>query len=174
MSDLKVSSTKKKIFLQHSVVRIKQKDGSVTKQIYNEGFRRATYWDKDGESLRRVLKGLKPFGTVSHGEKKTLDQMARKLKKKGFAMRRLKTKNGECLEVCRKGKLSDLFDMEALARDYEIHVSPRVAKEIRKSSNLRLESFLGNKWDGKLWLTGLILGYPVENTMSLCYIGHVI
>jgi len=65
--------------------------------------------------------------------------------------------------------LGELFDSDSLITDYKksgIHINPDRNKEIAYY-------FENDCWDGQddnsteLWETGLILGYPIENTISL-------
>lgn len=81
------------------------------------------------------------------------------------------------VEACQDIRVGDIGDMGDLVGDYiesgafmddEID---DLCREFNVYSQRKLKSFLGKKWDTEhnpLWLTGLILGYPVENTIS-CY-----
>jgi hypothetical protein len=73
------------------------------------------------------------------------------------------------IDICCRGKLDELFDLDTLATDYSKFV-PYIVGEILSYKNVQLESFLGDKWDDQGWLTGLILGYPIENTISRIYL----
>ena len=81
--------------------------------------------------------------------------------------------------VCQHGTLGELFDLDSLKSDYEDHIFCDVSScemfeyEMNKYSTLRLSDFFDD-WDHQdagskipCWLTGLILGYPIENTMSI-------
>lgn len=143
----------------------------------------------DIEALfERIKRGLKPFANLSTWainkvKVKELDEiinvMPSNLKYKRFD--RFRNQDGSCsafgkemhdyvdnIDICMPGKLSDLFDMDALAEDYTIHLPkyPQIAQDIKNSKHLEMEQFLGDKWDDLGWLTGLILGYPIENTIS--------
>lgn len=83
------------------------------------------------------------------------------------------------VEACHDIKVGDIGDCGDLFADYVEARIPVDEDELRGEFNLymrrRLKSFLGKKWDAKhnpLWVTGLILGYPVENTIS-CYLDAV-
>lgn len=76
------------------------------------------------------------------------------------------------LEVCQPIRLRDIGDLALLKRDYNAlgeTIQGRITWEIDQKADFPLSSFFG-KWDIEyppLWLTGLLLGYPVENTISL-------
>ena len=70
-----------------------------------------------------------------------------------------------------KGKMKDLFDLEALKSDYHNNGIPI---DIEPIKNKRLKDYFAgwvNHGQGEdpwgLWETGLILGYPIENTISI-------
>jgi hypothetical protein len=186
---------------KNGVLRIKRKNGTITKKVYRNGYLQMTYFrcpisltfrskmvndanqdlcggwyrfaDENKELVRRLREGLKPMISMPGDDKLELDTLAKQLKKEGYAVKRYRSDWGmEFLDACHKGKLSDLFDMERLIYDYSINVAPELGEEIRCMSNTRIEKYLGNfKWDDLGWLTGLILGYPIENTISIIYGG---
>ena len=72
--------------------------------------------------------------------------------------------------ACHDMRVQDIGDLRALRDDYaEIFESGMETEEIIPYADRALSSFFDD-WDSPplpLWLTGLILGYPVENTISL-------
>lgn len=78
------------------------------------------------------------------------------------------------LLVCQSGIMSDLFDLDTLQNDY---FNNGIYIEIEEVRNKELKEYF-NGWDRyknnvQPWETGLILGYPVENTISLYLEGRV-
>jgi hypothetical protein len=71
-----------------------------------------------------------------------------------------------------------LFDLDALARDYVengIFTPEEMAAQIARYGPHDLIDF-AEGWDVEdvpAWVTGLILGYPVENTISLYRMGNL-
>ena len=129
-------------------------------------------FDHQIETVRRVIVGLKPFGAIGgyNVDLKFLDESKKSLRKAGFAINHIIFEDGrECVEFCIKNKtLNDLFDLKSLAADYDKFLPEFcIGQEILESANVRLDSFLNNNWDRIPWVTGLILGYPIENTISL-------
>ena len=81
------------------------------------------------------------------------------------------------VEACHDIRVGDIGDLGELIADYiESGAIPEegidaLCAEFNRYSSRKLKKFLGKKWDAEhnpLWVTGLILGYPVENTIS-CY-----
>lgn len=90
-------------------------------------------------------------------------------------------------EVAQKGNLGELFDFEALADEYHLSGLPFIANQILgvcpwkpiDFSRKKLSDFFDcydifeknpkSKIMTEPWLTGLILGYPISDTMSLFY-----
>ena len=74
------------------------------------------------------------------------------------------------LLACHDISVKDIGDMQALEEDYAGMYGPSLmTKEMALFADRKLSSFFDG-WDTPplpLWLTGLILGYPVENTISL-------
>jgi len=135
---------------------------------------------KEDEILRRVVEGEKPFGSLIGPPKdmKPLHKLAKKQKhlivsklEAGYILDHI------CFTISVKGKLSDHFDMEALAQMYERNKLPYVAESIRENKDKRFSVYHGKgNWDFQKefpkvepWETGLILGYPVRNTMRRIY-----
>lgn len=74
------------------------------------------------------------------------------------------------LMACHDIRVSDIGDLRALEDDYDHwFILGFLTQEIAAFAGRELSSFF-NEWDSPplpRWLTGLILGYPVENTISL-------
>ena len=74
------------------------------------------------------------------------------------------------LLACQDMRVQDIGDLRALRDDYdEVFEMGLEMDEIMPFADSAIASFFDG-WDSPplpLWLTGLILGYPVENTMSL-------
>lgn len=74
--------------------------------------------------------------------------------------------NRDFITACRKGKLGKLFDLKTLKEDYK---RSGIDIDCDEVGHKKLSDFL-KSWDvdkNPGWLAGLILGYPVENTISL-------
>jgi len=133
---------------------------------------------------RQLIAGRKPLGIMcfwaddSAGlERMNADKArgcAARLRSAGLVV---KTSNrGDMIDVeaCQMLRVGDIGDLGDLICDYVeagIYDGDDLCREINLNSDKMLKSFLGRRWDTEhnpLWLTGLILGYPVENTIS-CY-----
>lgn len=136
--------------------------------------------------VERVLAGLKPLGSGPfwgvEAAQPSIDWVAASgLPYTVFSrVGHFSSLGGEpatLVEVCQRGTVSELFDLPALVDDYLGALGERVASVVRQEvlafGTQRLESFLGC-WEAHhipAWLRGLILGYPLENTISICYGG---
>jgi hypothetical protein len=126
---------------------------------------------------RQLIGGRKPLGIMCFWADKSAGEArecARRLRAAGLIV---KTSNrGDMIDVeaCRDIYVGDIGDLGDLICDYVeagIYDGDDLCREINLNSDRKLKSFLGRRWDTEhnpLWLTGLILGYPVENTIS-CY-----
>lgn len=82
-------------------------------------------------------------------------------------------------EVCQRGTLREEFDLDALVAAYRRSgVAHAVADEVQGAlpafADRTLASFFG-RFDtncNPAWVTGLVLDYPIENTIA-CYYGGV-
>src|SRR5262249_38039740 len=149
--------------------------------------------------LERVIAGWKPLGVVSalgpKGDASAIESFAARARSAGLPFRLLRPRDWHChinrdgvlvnapsetrdLVVAKTGTLGQIFDLDALAQDYEQYARrwpgarplQQAAGEIRASKGLRLEDFFrfALRWEQcPAWAAGLVLGYPVENTMSL-------
>jgi hypothetical protein len=72
--------------------------------------------------------------------------------------------------ACHDIRVGDIGDLGALRADYaDVPGLGLDLGEFERVADRKLSSFFGG-WDSPplpLWLTGLILGYPVENTISI-------
>jgi hypothetical protein len=130
---------------------------------------------------RQLIAGRKPLGVMffwGEGLENGADiACAERLKAAGLIVRTGAgfTEGTRIVEACQDIRVGDIGDIGDLFADYVHARIPVDEDELRDEFNRyagrRLRSFLGKKWDvehNPLWLTGLILGYPVENTIS-CY-----
>jgi hypothetical protein len=117
----------------------------------------------------RVLNGLKPLGVIIFKTKELADNFKSelgnldKLDNDIVYYKNSYYKFHFCFS--RKGKLSELFDLNTLKEDY---YNSGIEINIEEVKNNEIKDFYKN-WDDdlNLWITGLILGYPIENTISL-------
>lgn len=136
-------------------------------------------WGKEsGETERRLVAGKKPLGTMSDWSKAAADERAKRLRAAGLVAKVSRVGHIKGLwnvEACHDIRVRDIGDLGALIGDYTSSVpsfTPEFNAEFLKHGGRKLSSFLGGKWDIKNcppWLTGLLLGYPVENTISLYF-----
>lgn len=129
---------------------------------------------------RQLIAGKKPLGVMVFWDEDNTAAKAcvARLKKAGLVVR---TSRGwrhgqQIVEACHDIRVGDIGDMGDLASDYigsgaisDANVDS-LCREFNVYSRRKLKSFLGDKWDitsCPYWVTGLILGYPVENTISL-------
>lgn len=130
----------------------------------------------------RVLDWKKPMGIEGfwEDEKKEADALFKKLKSVRSVDIRRKTRHLDKstvydVIVANKGKLKDLFDLDVLSDDYSNYAFydfPEISKQMKTYKNYRLIDF-AQGWDIEdvpPWVTGLILGYPIENTISRFYV----
>jgi hypothetical protein len=122
--------------------------------------------------LNRVLEGKKPMGVISEWKEENLDKYNSLIDKKQFYVTKSSYKNSKAfyLIVATKGKLKDLFDLNSL---YETYLENNISINVEKYKNKTLKDFFED-WDAQdygsnidYWITGLILGYPIENTISI-------
>jgi hypothetical protein len=130
---------------------------------------------------RQLIAGRKPFGVMffwgpelENGEDIAC---AERLRAAGLVVREGAgfVKGTRIVEACHDIRVADIGDMGELLADYVKALIPEYEDDLRdefkRHGGRRLRSFMGKRWDAEhnpLWLTGLILGYPVENTIS-CY-----
>lgn len=124
--------------------------------------------DNNAEIWKRVKKGLKPMGTLhfwAEDEAKAL-AMFKEIKKEGKKFHSLykKRKDRITILVSVRGKMKDLFDLDSLIKDYA-NIDIDIEEDVQAVANMEINKFFED-WDNNDWLTGLILGYPIENTMA--------
>jgi len=128
----------------------------------------AYFKDNNAEIWKRVKKGLKPMGTLHFWAKNEAEALAmfKDIKKEGkkFHSQYEKSDDRITILVSVRGKMKDLFDLDSLIQDYA-NIDIDLDEEIRAVANMEINKFFEN-WDNEIWLTGLILGYPIENTMA--------
>jgi hypothetical protein len=135
--------------------------------------------DEKEATVRQLLMGKKPFACISfwpdrHSEAVKAQQrlmsagLVTDLRKR--IMQSYFFDHIWDLLACHHIRVKDIGDLRALEADYAGAFGSRfLSEEIRAFAGRKLSSFFDG-WDSPplpLWLTGLILGYPVENTISI-------
>lgn len=120
----------------------------------------------------RVVQGLKPVGISHTHSTEALMKKALEYTLKGFLVSYTRRRKGPFkgmydITVSVTGKLKDYFDMDTLAEDYERNGLN--GEIIRRYKNVNFAEFHYGKFDTchPIEITGLILGYPIENTISI-------
>jgi hypothetical protein len=123
--------------------------------------------------------GLKPLGELTFESKLDATQGVERLKAAGLDTKMTRGhlnglgKHWWHVEACQPIRVRDIGDLELLKLDYADAfpaAANEISAEVEHFADRRLKSFFGRRWDAEdcpLWLTGLILGYPVENSISL-------
>lgn len=169
---------------QPSRIRFKSKMVNDKNQHLCGGWGFAGLEDNNKWIERQLIAGRKPLGVMYYwaDDNAGLERMnadkarecAARLRSAGLAV---KTSNrGDMIDVeaCQPLRVGDIGDLGDLVCDYVeagIYDGDDLCREINLHSGRVLTSFMGRRWDTEhnpLWLTGLILGYPIENTIS-CY-----
>lgn len=136
------------------------------------------YENDSDEIERRLIAGRKPMGSMCDWSKAAADDRAKRLRAAGLVAkvsRNAHIKGLWNIEACHDIRVRDIGDLGALIGDYTASVpafTPEFNAEFLKHGSRKLSSFLGGRWDIEncpLWLTGLVLGYPIENTISLYF-----
>lgn len=113
----------------------------------------------------------------SSNKKYQIEQWQEEAKQNGLLTHRLSRKISNSivhdLLVCQNAKLDELFNMNDLHEDYLNSLSEEefylFSEEFNVLHDRHLSYFFDN-WDYPempLWIVGLILGYPIENTISI-------
>jgi len=121
--------------------------------------------------LKRLLEGKKPLAIISEWKKKDLQKYHEKIDIEKYDLETFEYKKtgASYLAIAPKGKIKDFFDLETLRKDYRDNGIDIDITEVGERSI----SYYFDDWDAQnggkieLWLTGLLLGYPIENTMSI-------
>lgn len=132
----------------------------------------SVYKHYDFEEVDRVMRGLKPIGdSISYNFRAIKDKMW-ELRNKGYIATYSQQRIGSTilyiLTASPKGKLGEFFDMETLATEYERQGFS--GKSIRDHSDVNFEKFHNIKYNSGFYpveIVGLVLGYPIENTISI-------
>jgi hypothetical protein len=128
--------------------------------------------DENAQIFDRVIAGLKPMGVLHAIEQPEAKHRAQEARAAGFDVKILKHPwQGWNLVVAHRGTLRELFDLRALAQDYIDYgwVPDYFMGQVAQYADRSLISF-AEGWDMPAvpeWVTGLLLGYPVENTLSV-------
>jgi len=127
-----------------------------------------TYNDVRKHILQRVINRKKPLGVIYCKSLEKTKQLCKNAKSRGLFCEYKERDDDYQVIICQKGTLNDLFDLESLKKDYAYF--EEVVQDIEVKKNKKLSDYK-NAWDVdegvELWETGLILGYPIENTLSL-------
>lgn len=122
----------------------------------------------DKALLNRVIQDKKPFGFLTYDDSSEFDYYMDKIKKAKLDYFTGKNKHGfNFIEFAHKGTLESLFDLKTLKQDY---MDNNIAINTNEYASKKLSDFFSMNWDietNPMWVTGLILGYPIENTISL-------
>lgn len=129
------------------------------------------------EIEKRLIAGRKPLGIMVFWEEDATEAKAcaARLKAAGLVVR---TSTGwrhgqRVVEACQDISVEDIGEFGDLFSDYAESLPVDAAglrREFNRYAKRKLKSFLGDNWDNRScpeWLTGLILGYPIENTISI-------
>lgn len=116
--------------------------------------------------VKRVLYGYKPMADLLYPEHEE-NMKIRKICKDNYLWW---YDDGKNFMISRKGQILDLFDIAALYRDY---CEAGITIELIDIYEKGFQDFMGDNWDFQdnnntdPWITGLLMGYPIENTISL-------
>ena len=130
-------------------------------------------------TMQQLMNGRKPFACITYWQDQAAKAKAdqKRLRSSGFIseLRRREFQGWNTdhvwdLLACHDLRVSDIGDLQSLREDYaEVFQTGLEQDEVTVFADVPLKAFF-NGWDSPplpLWLTGLILGYPVENTISL-------
>ena len=124
------------------------------------------------EEVDRVCLGLKPVGLSGSRDLDRVKEKAREILKKGY----LATYGNYSkyapdyyfITASVTGKLKDVFDMKTLAEDYKRNgLYDGNIHDYAEANFARFHHFKFDVKDHPIEIVGLILGYPIENTISL-------
>ena len=169
---------------------------------YNQNLAGGWYWQyREDGSLRgsreynneiifeRLVAGRKPLGGLRFwddaGEKK--EKFLQRLLDSDLRYTRAREQQEEFFTVSRRGRLGDLFNFDGIAKDYAelergagcciLGSHANLERFLNSLASESLESYLGfdhlhPKSSFDFILTGLILGYPLENTYAILLKEH--
>jgi hypothetical protein len=134
----------------------------------------------ENKIIERVMGDLKPLGNIMASNLDTAKALHARATKAGMHCTPLYLTpwddwSFDCVK-CDK-KLNTLFDLHSLASDYRLHGLDSVARSIERKAGERktLLDYFNLAWDGdhkketEFWETGLVLGYPICETMAQYY-----
>jgi hypothetical protein len=124
--------------------------------------------------VQQLLQGKKPLGEAQfHDEIKAADA-AQRLCEAGLLVNRQSWKGEDhvtySIEACHDLRLRDLGSLQDLRADYTSAGLPFRSEKYHAGRTLA--SYFGGKWNSDRtpqWVTGLVLGYPIENTISIIW-----
>lgn len=135
--------------------------------------------DEKEATIQQLLLGKKPFACISFypDVHSNALETQRRVMSAGLITDLRKRQHTSCyfdhiwdLCVCHDIRVKDIGDLPDLEADYDSWFDPDFLEDgISEFADRKLSSFFDG-WDIPdipLWLSGLILGYPVENTMSI-------
>jgi hypothetical protein len=143
-----------------------------------DGWHLSDIEDVNDATIQQLVTGRKPFACVTYPdhEETTARDAMRRLEAAGLVAE-MRERGVEIsgdrhvwdVLVCHDLRVRDIGDLRALGEDYAEALDLDVEPGILLFADRALSSFFDD-WDTPplpLWLTGLILGYPVENTVSI-------
>lgn len=117
----------------------------------------------------RVIDGLKPMGIIYGDEEKLTKYINRLPNGFDYEIYNAKYGNQKCLVFGSDKSISEVFDLESIFDEYVSHLNMEI--DVFGICNKKFKEFFTNYDDVDAWLTGLLLGYPIENTISLYRMG---
>ena len=170
----------KRYLYQPTQIKFKSKMVNDDNQHFCGGWSIANMDLSDEALLRRVANGLKPMATIhilKEGQLEIYQMIVENLEdinqKRGtnkLVYQEFEYAKTYCLVVACKGVMKNLFDLKTLKEDYE---SNGIDIDILQVEDKALSDYFED-WDAQdeeseieCWETGLILGYPIENTISV-------
>ena len=130
-------------------------------------------------TIQQLANGYKPFGCITFWQDQEPKGLSgqKQLEAAGLITELRRREWHSCksnhvwdLLACHDIRVGDIGDLRALREDYAATFETGLEQEkAAPFAELPLATFFDG-WDSPplpLWLTGLILGYPVENTISL-------
>jgi len=152
-------------------LKFKSDMSSDDNQHFCGGWTMGDFDSSDKELVRRVVNGLKPMGVIYGKEPKLSNFIQEKLSYSNLDISEIYPPNEHgysYFAFAQRGTLSELFDLESLNQDYW-DAGFDISEEVNGLADCELSYFF-DKWDipeNYLWCTGLLLGYPIENTISI-------
>jgi hypothetical protein len=126
--------------------------------------------------IDRVSERLKPMGILHYDSRALADKVADTIRRNSDLDVKVIKKHNYQVALAQHGTLEGLFDLMALRRDYvENGVLPKevIDRDFDQYGDSYLIDFAEKEWDVEeefpMWLTGLMLGYPIENTISIYF-----